>query len=558
MIRAVAIILMIFSLVVPAQANNPLEELNRALDGLNRMLKGKPPTDSTSKEAIQSDKKVTIHHGVCATYNRNLEQIFRERCRAKATCNSAGDCEIRYLIGKMYLAAEFANGRLTRFWDQEASWVTVDAHDCMMGRASGISLCFIEDDALTGGGQETAEQNSNVDKADQRAAEARTRRKAEAIELSRRLREEREAKEARARQRAEEEEQARKRAEAEAARNRAEAELEKQKALMTELILPSEVERFFKDKSLATLAPIDAKGACRDHFLPQVAAVASPVPTDMLDLLGNYCGASALNYGRRQAANEGERLANIILDQPASLAGLIRNDWFLFDEKKLNAIPAHLDGFARQKYYSLYGDHRKAAIANAITEIRNAFKSAVPMTASSEDAWKLCDLPSKAPVEISDLCKAEREKLKRRIVKARCDQAIEQSGASESFLNRMIASSGSRYEKWTVRRMICAGVGNHPNYRIAIEQAWFPTLTWSTLRIFDEKKSVILEVALRVSTPRDGRSFRKLLLDIATGENERPVEETLVVQTIRHVASGIRFHKQDAVIGCVLSFIRCG
>lgn len=541
-----SVLLLPIFLCSPATAKNPFDELNRALDGIGRILDGGPAVGQKDKNRTET----TIIEGACITYARDRKLIFRKPCTAKSICETNGNCNVRYIIGKMFLAAEFKAGKLVRFWNQTASWVTIDGHACMMGQQGGISLCFVDGDVSKAGGQKTANPIPDVKSAERKAAEAKERRRAEAIELSRRLIRERDEKEAIRRQEAEAEEQIREQAVAE-------AELEKKMQLIAGVIGVDKIGQFFEGKTQATLRPIDAKHTCREHFMPQVAAIVSPVPKDSLELLRKRCSAAGGRYSKTQAKIAGERAAKVVLEQAADLDSLRANNWFLLNLERSDDFTSGQEAIASRIFHSLIDAHRREAIQHAKVEIRTAYRNAKPLTKSANDAWKTCYLPSMAPVALRNICKTEREKFSERVAKARCRQSIDQSSVSKKTLTMPFAASGQRLVGWPLRQVICRGTKNRPHYRIIVDESWIPGLRPKRLTIFAGKDRKVLEVELRVSSPRDGRSFAQLLIDIATGENERPVPRELVVDKILFTGPGVKGHGSDAIVGCTLGFLRC-
>ncbi len=511
MLRLLITLLISVALCQVAPAKNLFDEINRKLnrfsDKLSQELNGGSSTQRVERE---SGTQVANNIGVCLGIGSDGQILFRDQCTAETICNADNDCDIHYRWNDEWMIANLRSGRPVRFIGFPVRETIVDGFPCVTRENGTFTFCFIANDRIAqrDSGVGTSNDDSDLSNTD---FEKRFNRQVSGTQIR----------------------------------------------AMRELIEESEIKRFFDGHVLKTLKPANAVGACRNHHLPLMAAIVTPVPGEVIDELRKRCVSGAEFYGRWQAEREGVRQAYDFLDVPATLDGLRKNNWFLPNRSVQKLFPNHQREIFMRSFRRTVYEHREAALTAARAEIDLAFKTAVPLSESADKAIALCNLGNSAPSELTTACKTKRDDLFQKSVTARCDRAVEQSGASQSFLDRMIASSGSRYENWTVRRMICAGVGNYPAYRIAIEQAWFPSIAWSTLRIYNGDNSLILDVALRVSTPRDGRSFRKLLFDIATGENERPVEETLVVARIRRVGPGIKGRNSDAVIGCVLNFIRC-
>ena len=116
--------------------------------------------------------------------------------------------------------------------------------------------------------------------------------------------------------------------------------------------------------------------------------------------------------------------------------------------------------------------------------------------------------------------------------------------------------SGRRYRAMALRDVLCEGGRNHPEYRYEVDNGSIPLITTPGLRIFEGKRR-LLDIELRIASSRDNRSFTRLLIDIASGENEREVPERLVAEKIRFIAKDLPRYKTEAMIGCTLGLIKC-
>jgi hypothetical protein len=305
---------------------------------------------------------------------------------------------------------------------------------------------------------------------------------------------------------------------------------------ISDIITTDNVNQFFDAMTLDKLAPVNALNRCQDELLARVSEVISPVPYQAKARVQQVCVSGAARYGERILSEvSNERIADTKA-KPATLQSLQDNHWFRL-QGALSSFTAQQRSALLKRYnYGIQG-HLSFALTNAIAEITRTFRSAIPFEESADVALRLCDLKDNPPGELVKTCQWHSDQFNKRVQVARCNRAIAASGASPDILDMPMQASGTRYNAWPVRKVICAGVENKPNYRITVDSGSIPFLTSPSLQIYQGKTKKLLDVELRVGSERDGRSFGKLLLDIATGENEREVPE--------------------AAIGCVLNFIKC-
>ena len=550
----VTVFLTSLALAWPAQAEGFLKKFGRALDQAGKNLQHELE-NRVSPGNLEPAGPADVRHGICLAVGRDGNILFRNRCRAEKSCSAAQDCKIAYRWPpRDLMEARWGDDKPLTFAGVAAKRIEYEGQSCLSIRDGATIFCFIDDDrgaaSLLPGpppqqdktiAEEPATAGDETAAKDNRAAEI----EAEKAESLRREAE-------RERAKAELEAAARSRA-AEAARQEAEAKAK----LISELTDEADIDWFFKDKTLTTLAPVDAAQACRTFFLTRIMAVAHEAPADAVQAMHGRCAKQADSYGQRLVKLEAKRLAEPVLKAPATLEGLQQHNWF-------NTKPVDMKLFTplQQERVGIEFDnavqaHRRNAIKNAIETINTAFKSAVPLTESADAAWALCDLQGDPYTALVQTCTQRREEFGQRIQAARCSRAIAQSGATRGMLDMPLEASGPRYRLWSLRRVICTGVNNHPDFRITVGNGLIPLLTAPSLQVFDGKANKLLDVELRVSTLRDGRSFSQLLLDIATGENEREAPEKLVVENIRHAGRGVTWRDDRAVIGCVLGFIKC-
>lgn len=541
MTRLFLSLVLFIGIVGPAATKNPFEELNQALGQINDALKG---ALSTEQQGSPSNTTTTTK-GTCVAINHARKPIIREPCTAKAVCNDRGDCDVRCVIGKMYIEAKFNSGKLIEFWQQKASWTNFEGHACMLGDRSQIALCFLTDESASADREIQTDQNRQSGSA---APVTKDEEPNEDTEFSRWFRDYFEKKRDADALRVLEEVKA---------IEEAEAKLAEKRRLIDEVIAPEEIERFFEGKTRKTLSPIEAKAACREYFLGEIAAIESPVPSEMLKPLRERCAMAGDKYAKREAELAGERYAQKILAEKADLSSLRTHNWFLIDSDRMTDFSALQITWASKVFRSVTASHRKAAIKSAEVEIKAKFRSANPLTNSAVQARQICNLPTRAPLELRSVCSSELSKFSERTAVARCRQSIEQSSVSQKLLRMPFAVSGVAIVSSPLQQVICAGVRNRPQYRIIVNESWFSGLTPTTLTIIEGAHRKVLEVELRISSPRDGRSFTQLLIDIATGENEKPVYKELVVSKVTFAGKGVRGREKKSVVGCTLGFIRC-
>lgn len=553
--KVVAIFLLSLTLAWPAQAASFLERFGRALDQAGKNLQHELE-NRVSPDTPEPADPENVRQGICLAAGRNGNILFRNRCRAEKTCSAAQDCKIAYRWPpRDLMEARWGVGKPLTFVGVAAQRITVEGQSCLSIRNGATVFCFIDDDRtaaslLPGPAPQQLEKKApeqpaiatdNAREAGDTAAEI----EADKAET---LRQEAE----RERTKAELEAVARSRA-AEAARREAEAKAK----LIAELTDDADIDWFFKDKTLTTLAPVDAAQACRDFFLTRIVAVAREAPADAVEAMHDRCAKKAESYGQRLVKQEAERLADPILKAPATREGLRQHNWFKLKPIDMKLFTRLQQERIRIEFDNAVRSHRNNAINAAEKAIRAAFKSAVPLTESADAAWALCDLKGDPPAVLVQTCKQQRDAFLQRQQAARCNRALSQSGATRGMLDMAVEASGPRYDLWPLRRVICSGVNNHPDYLITIGNGIIPWLTAPSLQVFDGKANKLLDVELRVSTPRDGRSFGQLLIDIATGENEREVPEKLVTKRVRFAGPGVNWRDPRAAIGCALGFIKC-
>ncbi|MVA99294.1 hypothetical protein GN330_18780 [Nitratireductor sp. CAU 1489] len=549
--RLFAPLLLSMAIAWPAKAESFIERLGRTIDQVGKDLQQELETRVLRGNRAAGDA-TRLRQGVCLAV-RGGEVLFRNKCTAEKSCNGPQDCKIAYRWPpRDLMEARWGEGKPLTFIGAAAKQVAYEGQPCLSIRNGTTIFCFIDDDravapllpapSLPGGNDVAEAPETRVSDTPEKDESAQ---KAEPDEDGS-LRHQAERERTQADHDAERKSQA-----AEQTRREAEANL------IAELTDDADIDWFFKDKTLATLAPVDAVRACRDFFLSRIIAVARQAPADAVEAMHDRCGRKAESYGWRIVKQEAARLADPFLKAPATLQGLQQHNWF-----KLN--PSNRDAFTplQQTRLGIEFDHavrthRDNAVNDAVETIRKVYKSAAPLTESADAALALCNLNGSPPEVLIQTCKQLRESLRERIKTARCRRAIDQSGATRGMLDMAVEASGSRYETWALRRVICVGVGNHPDYRITVGNGLIPWLTAPSLQVFNGNSNKLLDVELRVSTPRDGRSFGQLLLDIATGENEREVPEKLVVEKVRFAARGITWRDDSAIIGCVLGFIKC-
>ncbi|MEO9706589.1 MAG: hypothetical protein ABJG86_18655 [Nitratireductor sp.] len=551
--RLIASLLLSMAIAWPAQAETFIERLGRTIDQVGKDLQQELETRVLLGNRAAGDA-TRLRQGVCLAL-RGGEVLFRNKCTAEKTCNGTRDCKIAYRWPpRDLMEARWGEGKPLTFIGAAAKQVAYEGQPCLSIRNGTIIFCFIDDNRAAApllpapslpGGNDIAEVPetgvSDTPKKD------KTAQKGEPDEDGS-LRHQAERERAQADHDAERRSQA-----AEQKRREAEAKAN----LIAELTDDADIDWFFKDKTLATLAPVDAAQACRDFFLSRVIAVARQAPADAVEAMHDRCDRKAERYGRRIVKQEAARLADPLLKAPATLQGLRQHNWFKLKPSSRDRFTPLQQTRLEIEFDNALRTHRDSAVNDAVETIRKAYKSAEPLTESADAALAMCNLKGSPPEVLIQTCKQLRESLRARIKTARCRRAIDQSGATRGMLDMAVEASGSRYETWPLRRVICAGVGNHPDYQFTIGNGLIPWLTTPSLQVFNGNSNKLLDVELRVSTPRDGRSFGQLLLDIATGENEREVPEKLVVEKVRFAARGITWRNDRAIIGCVLGFIKC-
>lgn len=191
-----------------------------------------------------------------------------------------------------------------------------------------------------------------------------------------------------------------------------------------------------------------------------------------------------------------------------------------------------------------------------VAEIEGWFARAEPLTDTANKARERCEAITRAPREVFKACEKQIAALDDKERDLRCRRAIAGSGASQEMLIKGFKASGWNKRAYPLRDVICAGAGNRPAYRFTVGNGAIPLFTVPSLQIH-EGETLVLDLTFKITTPRDDRSFGKMLVDIATGENEKEVPETLVGDYIRGKAADISWNNPDNIVGCVLGFIKC-
>ncbi len=508
--RGISFILLVAVLTaLPARAENFFDKLGRELDrfgeSVGRELEG------ALKQRLNRQNRTS---GICVTYNGEGNKTDEQRCVQNASCSSQNRCVLDYRWPSgLKTVVDVTRGRQPVLNGREALHSPVGPIFCVTSLATTNRFCFVKRgqgraprvvSAFNSGG---AQPPNN----DALANDGLTNQAAKPQGTI---------------------------------------------GLINNIMTVEEVDEFFHDLTLDQLAPINAFDRCQEHLLGYVMKIANPVPLRARARARQVCAIGAKRYGQRLVKEHSDQHIAETRAKPASLKGLQENDWFRLD----GPFPAFTRQQQRQvlqRYESGIRIHRSAAIVNAKAEIAKTFRSATPLAESGNVALDLCNLKHNPPVDLVQSCKQHRDQFNRRVQAERCNRAVKASGASKDILDMPLLALGERYNAWPVRKVICAGVGNKPNYRITVGSGFLPLVSSPSLQIYEGEDVKLLDVELRVASERDGRSFSKLLLDIATGENERDVPEFLIVERIAYARKDLKWNDDRAVIGCVLNFVRC-
>lgn len=325
---------------------------------------------------------------------------------------------------------------------------------------------------------------------------------------------------------------------------------------LEKLTKAEEIERFFSDKDLASLAPIDAEKACLDRVYQNGSILLGLLPGDVTRLLKIGCQAGAARYGERMVQETAATVIAATNALPATLTGLKEHNWFKPDTDALAKFSRQQGEQLIALYWPGIEEHFRKAVQAASTEIKAAYQNADPLKPLPETIARLCELRGSVPTVLRETCSAEQKRFKERSSQALCNQAASRSGASAAMLEMSFRVFGPGYDPWPLRRVLCEGAVRKPTYRFEVGNGAIPFLTEPSLQIF-ERDNLLLDVALQITTKRDDRSFGQLLIDIATGENERDVLRILEVERIRHADPTLGLPANAAIVGCALDLIKC-
>lgn len=316
-----------------------------------------------------------------------------------------------------------------------------------------------------------------------------------------------------------------------------------------------EMRAYFDRQSVKTLHPKNAARACETAILKGVVRpeTYSDPRTAIEKILLKECLAIAKTWGADQAIENARAHASKLKALPANFEVLRDNNWFAFDYAGFEVFNYEQQQLVIQRFEFEISAHRRAAIVDARGQIRNAVRDAVPETPSAKVLGELCRIDNSAPSDIRDYCTEQHAVLVKKTREFRCSRAIEESRVRDDQMQLRVRYAGGRVI--SLGNLICEGGINQPDFMVLFKQGGF--IFTPNLQVKTRQGGTIADLDLRVSTPRDGRSFSKLLLDIATGENEREVQETYVLERINSIDSSHRARDFENTIGCVLRFSDC-
>jgi len=320
-------------------------------------------------------------------------------------------------------------------------------------------------------------------------------------------------------------------------------------------VTENDIAQFFASNTFSSLAPINALPACETRFVSRTGSLFNLGALQPANSPRNLCQKHAELYGRRIAEEIGAEEAQTVLGYQPTLAELKRNDWFRFNEGLLTYLQKHHHEIAIQKYFSIANNHIADALQNAKLEVANAFKNAAPLTDDAEKALALCGDATGFPRDMVTICNEGIKNLNQKISVARCDRALQNSGASKSVRSKQLAFGGQQYRTWTVAKVICDGANTRPDLTIKFNSGFL--FSADSITILNKEGGIVLDVDLEATSPRDDRGFIEMLWDIASGENEKPATETYWVTYRKEASPEASQFSVDQSIGCVLGFIKC-
>ncbi len=518
--RGIAFILLTTVLMAaPANAENFLDQLGRGLDRLGKNL-GRELEGALKQRLNRQNRSA----GVCVTYNGQGMKTDEQRCVQEITCPSQQRCVLVHLWPSgLKTIVDVSRGRQPVLNGRNAYHSSIGRIFCVTSLVTTNRFCFVKPEdgrapriveAFNPGGTQPQDDRNLKNGVPVDQADSSRWRQTETGSPSSTL------------------------------------------DLMDKIMTVEEVDEFFDDLTPKQLAPVNAFNRCEAHLLAYAVKVANPVPLRARTRARQVCAIGAERYGQRFVREYSNQRIATMKAKPTTLDGLRDNRWFRLDGS-FPGFTAQQQRQILQRYEGGIQAHRNAAVANAKAEIAKAFRSATPLAESGNVAWRLCNLKDQPPVELVQTCNQQRDQFNQRVQAARCDRAIATSGASKDLLDMSLFALGVRSKPLSVRKVICAGVNKNPNYRITVDSGFLPLVSSPSLQIYEGQDVKLLDVELRVASERDGRSFGKLLLDIATGENERDVPEFLVVERIAYARKGLKWNDDRAVIGCALNLVRC-
>lgn len=521
------------TLATPVEAKDFLKDLSRKLDkfgeSLGRTLTEPGPNKQGNANVPAepfSGQPNDQRTGDCLLYDERVALFHEERCTAKTVCVSDRACSISYrlLSDRNDFVEEWHDGRPVRFLGLPAEAVTVDGLGCVARQDRHLTFCF-RDDRMLSGTYSPFAPHANIP--DETSEKARLEAEMRARDVER----------------------------VEAERKRVE-EQSKIEAIAV-LTGPADVERFFRGRTIEYLPAIDAAAKCEDDLMERAKSVAIPVPLPALAGIRSRCAVGAHEYGKGEVERVADEQIAKVLAWPATPESLREHSWFNLMSQPLEPFLSIQRTSFIERYEAGISNHRAKAIAAMQSEVERLYKMAEPLGPTSDGARESCILPGDAPAELLEFCRKQNEELDTRTRDARCNRAIKESGASDRLLDMPMSAFGQGYEQWQLRRIICAGVTNHPDFQFSVGNGYIPWLTTPYLQVRSKNGATVFEVELRVQSAHSDRSFSKILLDIATGANEENVPERLVVDRIVRVAPGPEKVTSENIIGCMLGIVNC-